>query len=48
MNVTEIWRHPVKTTAGERLQRAAIGALGIEGDRVAHVEDALGRVMTSR
>jgi hypothetical protein len=34
--------------AGEKAQRAKIGPLGIEGDRVVHVEDAKGRVVTSR
>ena len=29
MKVTEIWRYPVKTMAGEKLQRVRIGALGI-------------------
>ena len=48
MKITEIWRYPVKTMAGETLQRADIGPLGIEGDRVVHVEDASGRVITSR
>jgi uncharacterized protein YcbX len=48
MKVTEIWRYPVKTMAGEKLQRARIGPLGLEGDRVVHVEDARGRVVTSR
>jgi len=48
MNVSEIWRYPVKTMAGEKLQRAGVGPLGIEGDRVVHVEDARGRVITSR
>ncbi len=48
MRVTEIWRYPVKTTAGELLQRVAVGPLGIEGDRLVHVEDADGRVITSR
>ena len=48
MKITEIWRYPVKTMAGETLQRVDIGALGIEGDRVVHVEDASGRVITSR
>ncbi len=33
---------------GERLQTAALGPLGIEGDRIVHVEDALGRFVTSR
>jgi len=48
VKITEIWRYPVKTMAGETLQRADIGPLGIEGDRVVHVEDASGRVITSR
>jgi uncharacterized protein len=48
MRLVEIWRYPVKTMAGERLERARIGPLGIEGDRVVHVEDARGRVVTSR
>ncbi len=48
MKVTEIWRYPVKTMAGEKLQRVRIGPLGIEGDRVVHVEDAHRQVITSR
>ncbi len=48
MKIAEIWRYPVKTMAGEKLERAAVGSLGIEGDRVVHVEDAKGRVITSR
>ncbi len=48
MKVAELWRYPVKTMAGEILEHAAIGPLGIEGDRVVHVEDARGRVLTSR
>jgi uncharacterized protein YcbX len=48
MTVAEIWRYPVKTMAGEMLQRARISAMGVEGDRVVHVEDTDGRVITSR
>ena len=48
MEVTEIWRYPVKTMAGEKLQRASIGPLGIAGDRVVHVQDARSWVITSR
>ena len=48
MQVVEIWRYPVKTMAGEQLKHASIGPLGIAGDRVVHVEDAKGRVITSR
>ena len=48
MRLAEIWRYPVKTMAGERLERARVGSLGIEGDRVVHVEHRDGRVITSR
>jgi hypothetical protein len=48
MKVTEVWRYPVKTMAGEKLQRVRLGPLGIEGDRIVHVEDARERVITSR
>ena len=48
MKVMEIWRYPVKTMAGERLNQALVGPLGIPGDRIVHVEDAHGRVITSR
>ena len=48
MKVSEIWRYPVKTMAGEKLQQIGMGPLGIEGDQVVHVEDATGRVITSR
>jgi uncharacterized protein YcbX len=48
MKVTELWRYPIKTMAGEPLPRARIGPLGIEGDRIVHVEDVRARVVTSR
>ncbi|MGB8328047.1 MAG: MOSC N-terminal beta barrel domain-containing protein [Steroidobacteraceae bacterium] len=48
MKITQIWRYPVKTMAGEELERVRVGPLGIEGDRVVHVENATGRVITSR
>jgi uncharacterized protein YcbX len=48
VKVAELWRYPVKTMGGERLKRATIGPLGIEGDRIVHVEDERGRVITSR
>jgi uncharacterized protein len=48
VTIAEIWRYPVKTMAGEKLQRVAVGHLGVDGDRVVHVEDARGRVITSR
>ena len=48
MTIREIWRYPVKTMGGETLQRVEVGLVGIEGDRVVHVEDASGHVVTSR
>ncbi|MDA0577505.1 MAG: MOSC N-terminal beta barrel domain-containing protein [Verrucomicrobia bacterium] len=48
MKITEIWRYPIKTMAGEKLERADVGSLGIEGDRIVHVENSSGRVITSR
>jgi len=48
MKVAQIWRYPVKSMAGEQMNHARIGPLGIEGDRVVHVEDEDGRVITAR
>lgn len=33
MRVLEIWRYPVKSLRGERLDEAMVGAEGVEGDR---------------
>jgi uncharacterized protein len=48
MRLAELWRYPVKSMAGEQLSEAVIERDGIPGDRVVHVEDARGRVVTSR
>ena len=48
MKVEQIWRYPVKSMGGEQLNRVHIGSLGLEGDRVVHVEDESGHVITSR
>ena len=48
MRVAELWRYPVKSMAGERLDRAVLGPLGIEGDRVVQVARTFGRVATAR
>ena len=42
MQVAEIWRYPVKSMAGEMLERAYVDYTGIDGDRVAHVENSRG------
>ncbi len=47
--VAQLWRYPVKSMGGERLRTAEITDLGIEGDRVAGIEDlATGTVLTAR
>jgi uncharacterized protein YcbX len=48
MFVKEIWRYPVKSMAGESLDKARVSPLGIEGDRVVLVVNPPGRVVTAR
>jgi uncharacterized protein YcbX len=46
--VAEIWRYPVKSMAGERLEEAILGPLGVPGDRLVQVYDADEIVVTAR
>lgn len=47
MHLAEIWRYPVKSMAGERLDEAQLTSAGVEGDRIAQVR--LGeRIVTAR
>ena len=48
MHVAELWRYPVKSMAGERLRKVNLTSLGLDGDRIVHVENARGRVVTAR
>ena len=48
MFVAEIWRYPVKSMGGERLDRVRVGPDGIDGDRTIHVETGQGRLATAR
>ncbi len=48
MEVSELWRYPVKSLKGERLDEAEIREDGLIGDRLVHVRSASGRVLTSR
>jgi len=48
MRVSEIWRYPVKSMAGEKLERADVGPLGIPGDRELVVVDQAGRIQDAR
>lgn len=48
MHIAELWRYPVKSLAGEQVDTAELLVDGIAGDRLAHVREAGGRVVTSR
>ncbi|MEO5926646.1 MAG: MOSC N-terminal beta barrel domain-containing protein [Bryobacteraceae bacterium] len=48
MYLKEIWRYPVKSMAGERVERATVTHLGIAGDREILVINPPGRVVTAR
>ena len=48
MHVQEIWRYPVKSLRGEQVERTVLLEDGIAGDRLVHVREAGGRVVTSR
>lgn len=49
MHVSEIWRYPVKSLKGERLQETEIAKLGIPGDRqIVVIRTINGRFLTSR
>jgi uncharacterized protein YcbX len=46
--VSDIWRFPVKSFAGERLRRAFVGPFGILGDRLQALVDETGTPMSAR
>ena len=49
LRVAEIWRYPVKSMQGERVQSAAVGPKGLAGDRAyALVDVATGFGLTAR
>jgi uncharacterized protein YcbX len=48
VHVAELWRYPVKSLGGERLDETELGLEGIPGDRLVHVRNGHGRVITSR
>lgn len=47
LHVAQLWRYPVKTLAGERVETAELTPNGIPGDRIVHVRGPEG-VRTSR
>jgi len=48
MFVKELWRYPVKSLGGERVEECLVGELGLSGDRLVLVQGSGGRVITSR
>lgn len=49
MHVSELWRYPIKSLKGERLEEAQITPVGIPGDRgVVVIRSLNGRILTSR
>jgi len=48
MHVAELWRYPVKSMAGETLRESDIRAGGMPGDRIVHVENGRGQILTAR
>jgi uncharacterized protein YcbX len=49
VRVLELWRYPVKSMQGERLDAVALGGLGVDGDRSHGLLDlATGLVLTAR
>ncbi len=48
MWIQELWRYPVKSMAGERIETAEVTEAGIVGDRIVLVAGPGGRIITSR
>ena len=49
MRVAELWRYPVKSLGGQRLDRVEVGPLGLDGDRRWGIrERATGNILTAR
>jgi len=48
MQIAEIWRYPVKSMAGERIDSAELRADGIPGDRAFQVRRSDGRIVDAR
>lgn len=48
MHLAELWVYPVKSLAGERLERTTLTADGVPGDRRVQVRDGDDRLVTAR
>ncbi len=48
-HVAELWRYPVKSMGGERVEQLAVAAGGAAGDRrLAVVDPAAGKVLSGK
>jgi uncharacterized protein YcbX len=48
MRVDQLWRYPVKSMAGERLDETLVDVAGIPGDRAHYVVDGHDRILSAR
>jgi hypothetical protein len=48
MEVAGLWRYPVKSMAGEALEHADLGRLGVPGDRIVYAVDGRGEIVSAR
>jgi uncharacterized protein YcbX len=48
VQLAEIWRYPVKSLAGERLDSVELTSEGVPGDRAVHLRDERGKLATAR
>lgn len=48
MYIKELWRYPVKSLGGERIEENSVRKFGLTGDRLVFVQAPDGQVVTSR
>ena len=48
MHVRELWRYPVKSLAGERVESVFVDRAGLHGDRIVRARSESGRRITAR
>lgn len=48
MQISQLWRYPVKSMAGERLEHASLTLEGIPGDRLVYAIDGRGEILSAR
>lgn len=48
MKLAQLWRYPVKSMAGEMLERVSLGRLGVPGDRLVYAVDGAANTISAR